>query len=73
MTRLAELLSEIIQTLEKQTVTIKSSSLKGKLLKDFPQLVFIQPKARNQSHLVLYEGAIPDFIFPATGEHMKGM
>ena len=60
MTRFAELLSEIIQTLEKQTVTIKSSSLKDKLLKDFPQLVFI-----------LYEGAIADFIFPATEEGLE--
>ena len=62
MNRLVELLKEAGQTVDNCEFELKTCELKCQLQEDFPQLIFFQPKQKNHSELVLYEGAVADFV-----------
>ena len=49
MTRLTELLTETAKEVENRDIHVKPYALKCKLQRDFPQLIFIQSRAQNQS------------------------
>ena len=70
MTRLTELLTETAKEVENHDIRVKPYALKCKLQRDFPQLIFIQPRARNQSEVVLYEGAVSEFVIPAAEDDL---
>ena len=70
MTRLTELLTETAKEGENRDIRVKPYALKCKLQRDFPQLICIQPRARNQSEVVLYEGAVSEFVIPAAEDDL---